>query len=283
MLGARAGGMVAVVVAALLFTPAASATTTCTYASTLKLLQVSLQGGDQVKLATSGTAIVVNNGSTDLTCSGGNPTLSNTNNIAVASQAAGLANIAEIDGPGRLGDAGVRTFVNLHDVPGSALFVLATAAPQGENIQYGANGIGASDSGGDPPVTLTPTGVPRLEFFGGPGADSLPAQGGPATGAPRPDSVHLRGGPGADGLNGGDGDDSISGDDGGDTIFGAAGNDTIDPGAGDDAPVDGEDGVDTLSFQDSPGAVRIDLARVNIFQDTGTEGTDAYARFENVV
>jgi hypothetical protein len=280
----RASGMLVVVVVALLLAPAtASATTSCTYTGApLDLLQVALQGGDQLKLGTSGTAIVVNNASNDLTCSGGSPTLSNTKTIAVASQTGGLPNIAEIDGPGRFGDAGIATFVNLHDVPGSALFVVATAAG-GESIQYGSMGIGASTSGGDPAVTLTPNGVPRLEFFGSPGPDLINAQGGSLTGAPRTDPVHLRGGGGMDGLEGGDGGDSISGDDGNDTIFGFAGNDTIDPGAGDDAPVDGGDGIDALSFQDSPAGVQVDLALSNIRQNTGPEGSDAFARIENVV
>ena len=278
------GASLVVMAAALLLAPAtASATTSCTYTGApFDLLQVALQGGDQLKLGTSGTAIVVNNGSTDLTCSGGNPTLSNTKTISVASQTGGTPNIAEIDGPARFGDAGIETFVNLHDVPGSALFVVATAAG-GESIQYGSNGIGASTSGGDPAVTLTPNGVPRLEFFGGPGRDQITAQGGSVTGAPRTDPVHLRGGAGTDSLEGGDGDDTISGDDGSDTIFGNAGNDTIDPGAGDDAPVDGGDGTDALSFQDSPAGVQVDLALSNVRQNTGPEGSDAFARIENVI
>ena len=132
-------------------------------------------------------------------------------------------------------------------------------------------------------MTLTPNGVPRLEFFGGPGGDQITAQGGSLTGAPRTDPVHLRGGAGTDSLVAGDGDDTISGDDGSDTIFGDAGNDTIDPGAGDDAPVDGGDGIDTLSFQDSPAGVQVDLALSNIRQNTGPEGSDAFARIENVI
>ena len=280
----RAGASLAVMATAFLLAPAtASATTSCTYTGApFDLVQVALQGGDQLKLRTSGTAIVVNNGSNDLTCSGGNPTLSNTKTISVASQTGGTPNIAEIDGPGRFGDAGIETFVNLHDVAGSALFVVATAA-SGESIHYGSNGIGASNSGGDPAVTLTPNGVPRLEFFGGPGPDVIDAQGGSLTGAPRTDPVHVRGGAGIDSLGGGDGDDSISGDDGSDNIFGFAGNDTIDPGAGDDAPVDGGDGIDALSFQDSPAGVQVDLALSNIRQNTGPEGSDAFARIENVI
>ena len=280
----RAGASLAVMATAFLLAPAtASATTSCTYTGApFDLVQVTLQGGDQLKLRTSGTAIVVNNGSNDLTCSGGNPTLSNTKTISVASQTGGTPNIAEIDGPGRFGDAGIETFVNLHDVAGSALFVVATAA-SGESIHYGSNGIGASNSGGDPAVTLTPNGVPRLEFFGGPGPDVIDAQGGSLTGAPRTDPVHVRGGAGIDSLGGGDGDDSISGDDGSDNIFGFAGNDTIDPGAGDDAPVDGGDGIDALSFQDSPAGVQVDLALSNIRQNTGPEGSDAFARIENVI
>ena len=74
----------------------------------LDLLQVALQGGDQLNLGTSGTAIVVNNGSTDLTCSGGNPTLSNTKTISVASQTGGTPNIAEIDGPAASATRGSR-------------------------------------------------------------------------------------------------------------------------------------------------------------------------------
>ena len=146
----RAGASLAVMATAFLLAPGtASATTSCTYTGApLDLVQVALQGGDQLKLRTSGTAIVVNNGSNDLTCSGGNPTLSNTKTISVASQTGGTPNIAEIDGPGRFGDAGIETFVNLHDVAGSALFVVATAA-SGESIHYGSNGIGASNSGGD--------------------------------------------------------------------------------------------------------------------------------------
>ena len=195
----------------------------------------------------------------------------------MASQTGGTPNIAEIDGPARFGDAGIETIVNLHDVPGSALFVVATAA-SGENIQYGSNGIGASNNGGDPAVTLTPNGVPRLEFFGGPGGDQITAQGGSLTGAPRTDPVHLRGGAGTDSLVAGDGDDTMSGADGfADTIFGDAGNDTIDPGAGDDEPLDGGDGIDTLSFQDSPAGVQVDLALSNIRQNTGPEGLNAFA------
>jgi hypothetical protein len=63
----RVGASLVVMAAVLLLVPAtASATTSCTYTGGgLDLLQIGLQGGDQLKLRTSGTAIVVNNGSTD--------------------------------------------------------------------------------------------------------------------------------------------------------------------------------------------------------------------------
>jgi len=132
-----------------------------------------------------------------------------------------------------------------------------------------ANSEGANDSlvinalGGIDGVTATtlPAGVIKLVVDGGADKDSI------------------LGSQGADVLRGGDGDDFIFGDNGNDLALMGAGNDVFqwDPGDGSDT-VEGQDGIDILSFFGSNASESFDLAanggRVRLFRDVATVTMD---------
>ena len=77
----------------------------------------------------------------------------------------------------------------------------------------------------------------------------------------------IYGGTGDDWLYGGSGNDTLYGEDGADTIYGGDGDDIIWDGSGADT-LDGGEGSDTYYFEGVSGGVP------NIFNDTGTSGTD---------
>lgn len=101
----------------------------------------------------------------------------------------------------------------------------------------------------------------------------------------------------ADTIDGAGATDAIWGNGGNDLIYGGAGGDVIDPGPGNDTVyggseadviyaslgddlLDGENGPNTLTFQDATGGVSVDLARG---RTSGALGNDTITRFGQVI
>ncbi|MCA9069839.1 MAG: hypothetical protein KDA84_12990, partial [Planctomycetaceae bacterium] len=90
-------------------------------------------------------------------------------------------------------------------------------------------------------------------------------------------------------IHGGSGADTIRGSEAADRIYGEGDNDVIDGNGGDDVLFGGEGndnlnggiGTDTISYEDTPNGVIVDLQAGNA--DAGTHGTDTILGVENVI
>jgi Ca2+-binding RTX toxin-like protein len=109
----------------------------------------------------------------------------------------------------------------------------------------------------------------------GGGSDALTGDDGNDMLAGGAGSDRLDGGPGDDRLNGaevglvgGDGDDRLNGGGGADVLLGGPGNDRLDGGLGPDG-ISGEEGTDTLTYEDRTNAVTV---RLNGLADDGEKG-----------
>ena len=97
----------------------------------------------------------------------------------------------------------------------------------------------------------------------------------------------LRGGAGDDEMYGAAGRDFLYGQSGVDKLYGGAGDDYLAPGTAVTASllpdvVDGGDGVDTISYEDTSDAMRISLAAGTAFVGTWTQVAATIANVENV-
>ena len=281
--------------AALLAAPAtAGATTSCTYTGApFNLLQVELPAnGDSVRLGvpTPGGDISAVAGSGAIVCTGGTPTVSNTNVVSV--NAGGGSNSVFLETANRFvpgatpetGDDEIEIGVDFNNQPNSRLVLIADDA--GARLRAGTDGINTNaDTGEDTPDTdiALVSGVALLELHGGAGGDTLDAQGGAGTGTALTQGVVLSGTGGADSIVGGEGNDLLRGGSGTNTLLGRGGNDLLVPGTGDDL-LSGDAGTDEADFGLEPAAasaVSVDLT-ISGFQDTGESGPDLLASIENV-
>ena len=80
----------------------------------------------------------------------------------------------------------------------------------------------------------------------------------------------VEGGSGNDQLTGGAFADSLYGDEGNDILVGGGGNDLLSGGLGSDR-IDGGAGIDTVSYEESPSAVDVNLLTGSAFDGTGTD------------
>lgn len=281
--------------AALLAAPArAGAATSCTYTGApFNLLQVELPAnGDSVQLGVPmpGGDISVVGGSGAIACTGGTPTVSNTNVVSV--NAGGGSNRVDLATANRFvpgatsetGDDEIEIGVDFNNQPNSRLVLIADDA--GARLRAGTDGINTNaDTGEDTPDTdiALVSGVALLELHGGAGGDTLDAQGGAGTGTALMQGVVLSGTGGADAIVGGEGNDLLRGGSGTNTLLGRGGNDLLVPGTSDDL-LSGDAGTDEADFGFEPGAasaVSVDLT-ISGFQDTGESGPDLLASIENV-
>lgn len=129
-----------------------------------------------------------------------------------------------------------------------------------------ATTIGGSASAGAV-CTITGTNGPDV-LDGTPGIDHICGLGG---------NDIIRGNGGGDNLEGNDGNDKIFGGDGPDFMIGGNGNDKATPGEGSDY-FDGQTGIDTALFDDSPAAIIATAGGIA----TGY-GTDGVPNVENLV
>lgn len=278
-------------VALFLAAPApAPAATSCDYSAAGKLLTIDMAApGDGARIRRSGDEIVVSDGLLPpIACTGGTPTVTNTDAISAFNSPGGQRNLFRIAGPKLFtpgataedGDDEIEIFVNLNDAPDSGVSLEGDDFV-GETVRLGKNGINpnAFDDENVPDADIVLNGVRSVSAHGGPGLDTFGAQGGAGTGGALTDGIALFGGAGADTLTGGEGDDRLDGGNGTNTLLGMGGNDELRPGPNTDT-IDGGAGTDVAAFRDSPGGVSVDLA-IRGPQSTRA-GTDTLTNVEDL-
>jgi len=291
--GALIATATAVLAGALGIAPAANAATTCSFDPTFHVLSVGMDtDGDQTVLAVGPSGdIQVRGGGPVLGCSGGNPTVGNTDSIQVVDSSDDPSTPAANDGdthvsiirPGDFHDAtGPTGFIlNLNAGSSDELFI-GDSGSTGDHWTLGDGGINTNALTSSSENILTST-LDKIELATGSGNNVLSAQGGAGTGAPydRAGSfVDLQGGVGADTLEGSENGDVLNAGDGDDVVRGFGGDDLLEPGRGNDV-IDGGAGSDNLSYGNIfTGPVKVDLSQTGP-QDTGA-GTQTITAIENV-
>ena len=287
------GGMSAVAAALVLAMPgSADATTTCDYSAAGKLLSIDMPAaGDDARISRAGSDIVIRDGDqATVACTGGAPTVTNTDAISAFNQPGGELNALRILQPGSFapgatpeaGDDEIEIFVNLNDAENSGVSLQGgSGSSGGESIRFGGNGINLNATAAEdqPDADVFLNNVPRVGALGGDGADTFGAQGGAGTGGALTNGVVFLGEDSADVLTGGEGNDVLFGGRGNDALHGMGGSDELLPGPGDET-IDGGAGTDMASFGDGSTGVSVDLATGGP-QNTGA-GTDVLANVENL-
>jgi Ca2+-binding RTX toxin-like protein len=299
---ARLIGATAAAAAVLLTAPVgAAAATTCDLSS--GVLEVSLgANSDAVRMFTSAGAInMTNRNGVLLGCTGGAPTVNNTNSISIHNSAGQTNNDVTITDvasyvPGSIAEAGddeIEIFVNLNDSSSSEFLI--TTDEIGGHVEIGTGGINPNaEPGEDQPDTdiIHNNTSQRLVVNGDTATDVIGAQGGPGSGGPVTRQVEIYGGGGNDVLSGGNGPDLLVGEGGADEVHGFGGDDHIEgslgsntsltggagednmlPGSGTD-PVDGGPDLDTVHYAHIGAGVSVTLEGTNVETLNGTQFAD---------
>jgi RTX calcium-binding nonapeptide repeat (4 copies) len=289
----------ATAVTALLTAPgSAVAATTCELSSGVLDVTMTATNNTAELIVASGEILVF--GSVGpVTCTGGAPTVSNTNAISVHNVPGLVDNEVVLNEPNKFapglvaeaGDDEIEIFVNLNNGDSSELRLNALVA--GASFVFGTGGINANATAGEdqPDVDIVPTMVPILAANGNSGPDLMVAQGGRGTGGPLAESITLSGGPGNDNLGGGEaadvivgglGRDDLKGFGAADIVVGGAEPSILSGGAGDDSLragtagdlVLGDDGTDTADYTGLTGGVSVELGQNGIENVVGTSFAD---------
>jgi RTX calcium-binding nonapeptide repeat (4 copies) len=200
-------------------------------------------------------------------CTGGTPTVSNTDRIElrrIADPLLGTLTFIDVTGgpiaPGATPENGgseIEIDADLGEEPSFDL----TGTKRGDYWVFGSAGdrhqVNLNPAEKSPDADLAVHGAPE-EFFmsGSPGDDRWLASGGKGTGGPLGVHIGAGGGAGDDTLAGGDADDYFQGDHGRDRISGGAGDDRIDL-----YGAQGRDRLDCGPGDDRAGVRRKDRAR----------------------
>jgi Ca2+-binding RTX toxin-like protein len=284
--------------------PPASAAVDCNLAGATLTVTMSADG-DSADVIRSGSSILVRVGTTAVACTGGAPTVTNTDLIVVndtSGQSTDFAvNTAFGDfAPGATDEAGLSDEIEIQVNMGSGSddSLPLVGSPFGDFWRLGktATGDGVNLNAGSETSGVVPGRDFDLEYFGVDGrllingntsGDTVSAAGGPEFAGPLTTPIHF-----AEEPLSGSGDDTVVGTSGADVIEPAFGNDNVSGGAGDDRyleaadrgddEVDGGPGVDSYEHTDtSIASLRVDL-RLTGRQDTGVLGNDALAEIEDV-
>jgi hypothetical protein len=200
-------------------------------------------------------------------CSGGTPTVDNTDRIdlrRVADPLLGTLTFIDLTGgpigPGATAENG-GSEIEIDAVLGKEPSFDITATKKGDYWVFGSKGdrhqVNLNPAEKFPDADLVVHGAPE-DFFTGssPGDDRLLASGGKGTGGPLAVHVGVAGGAGDDTLAGGRADDYFQGDHGRDRISGGAGDDRIDV-----YGAEGRDRLDCGPGDDRAGVHKKDVAR----------------------
>ena len=283
---------------AVLVPATASATVTCTYAGNVLTINIAGADFDIPSIQRNGDVIEVREmpGPAQLSCTGGTPTVLNTDTINWVETGGGASQISISVGtgltftPGATNETGSSDEIEISlaaDGGGDTLIVNGNSNAQ--NYRFGENaGTLLGNLNGDEAdgldTDVTATGVEQLfvNVLGG-SADTFTANGGarvPGSTAPASVEARVTGG-GNDVLTGGsDPDTDLDGGDDNDTLTSGANGATLRPGPGDDTVTGGASGADVLSYLNLPSGATIDLG-VATPQDSGGQGTETITGVES--
>jgi hypothetical protein len=285
---------------AALDTPPASAAVDCNLAGATLTVAMSADG-DVAGVLPSGSSILVQDGNAAVACTGGAPTVTNTD-LIVVNDTSGQDTGLRIDtgfgafAPGATDEAGTSDEIELHVIMGAGSDTLAlvgsdfadfwrlgdTAAGDGINLNAGRETSGVVP-GRD--FDLEYVGVDGHLLLNGSGSgDTVLANGGPEFTGPLTTRIDYleQAGSGNDTIAGTDGDDIIEPGIGDDDVSGRDGDDRyLESGGEGDDDVDGGAGVDRYEWSAGSGPLRVDL-RLTSRQDTGVLGHDALTGVEDV-
>ena len=286
---ARRGARRSLVAAALalllvpLWAVPARAAVACTYSGATKILQITLGDDDYVYLGRNANNIEVQSltgGTVVVSCSGGTPTVDNTNQIELTGSAG--TNTLAIDlsqgyfAPGATGELGNSDEIEITvDLLGGSnqMFISFAPANLGTNIRAGTAGINlnaAEATGKDADLSIVSE--TTLQIGGQPFAvNKISGAGGAGTGGPYPEELDIRGYYGNDILIGGSNNDNIDGHVGRDLMAGGGGGDVI----------DGDRGRDTVTYAGTNGAT-VDLSAGSA-PDDGTGSEDFLFELESIL
>src|SRR5262245_54544669 len=233
-----AGVSLIAAIAVVVFASPASAAVTCTYSATDHLVALSATD-DFTRVARSADAIRVDDGHEPITCTGGSPTVADTDLIQVTHSGISAATVDLRNGP--LGPGFTPEPVGISEIEVQYLsptFVDIRGSANADRLSCAAGGANV-DGDDDADVTGRFT---VLLMEGGGGSDRMSAQSGYTTVAGRrvmlgqggrdtliatPDGSTLHGGNGHDKLIGGKGRDNLTGGRGADVIDGGKGRDLL--------------------------------------------------------
>jgi hypothetical protein len=200
-------------------------------------------------------------------CSGGTPTVDNTDRIDLrlaVEQLLGTLTFIDLTGgpigPGATAEKG-GSEIEIDAALGEEPSFDVTATKKDDQWVFGSKGdrhqVNLNPAEKSPDADVVIHGAPE-DFFtsGSPGDDRLLASGGKGTGGPLAVHIGASGGAGDDTLAGGRADDYFQGDHGRDRISGGAGDDRIDV-----YGAEGRDRLDCGSGDDHAGVHKKDVAR----------------------
>ena len=282
----------------------ASAAVDCNFVGTTLTVTLSANG-DSAEVARSSSSVLVREGSTAVACTGGAPTVTNTD-LIVVNDTSGQNTAITINmlggavAPGATDEPGLSDEIelqaNMGAGGGDSLVLLGTNGSDVWRLGKTAAGDGVNLNAGSETSGVVPGRDFDLEYFGVDGRllingaqsdDTVLANGGPEFTGPLTTPLLFR-----EGL-GSTGDDTVVGTDGDDIIEPGVGNDDVSTAAGDDEyredsgggddEVDGGVGVDLYTdLNTTSDPLRVDL-RLTSRQDTGALGNDALSGIENVI
>lgn len=264
----------------LLSAPALAAVT-CDYDPATKVLQINLGTDDIAVLRRQGSEIRLQTaGPSTVTCTGGTPTVNNTDKINITGTAG--ANYLHIHlyggqfAPGADDEPGGSDEIEIDvDLLGGSnqMFLAGGFGDRPLNVRAGTAGINLKPSeatGKDADLTIA-SGT-DLQIYGNDDEHNIiNASGGAGTGGQYPEELDIRGQDSSETLIGGAGNDFILAGGGKDLLGGGEGGDFI----------EGEEGRDTVTYRGTDGAT-VDLASGTVADD-GTGSSDFLATVENVI
>jgi hypothetical protein len=299
-IAALAAGCATIAGGGALAAPPASAAVDCNLAGATLTVSMSADG-DAANILQSGSSVVVREGSAAVACTGGAPTVTNTDLILV-NDTSGEGTAVRFDTgiggfvPGATDEPGLSDEIELQVVMGAGsdtLILVGSNASDVWRLGATAGARGVNLNAGSETSGVVPGRDLDLEFFGvdghllmngGSSGDTVLANGGPEFTGPltTPLDYLEEGGSGNDTIVGSDGDDIVEPGVGDDDVSGGNGDDRYieSEGEGDDE-VDGGAGVDRYEWAAGGGPLRVDL-RLTSRQDTGDLGRDALAGIEDV-
>jgi Ca2+-binding RTX toxin-like protein len=273
------GALVLLLGATALWAAPAHAAVTCTFNNGTNVLQIDIADDDFASIDRQGQSIRLQAGASTVTCSGGAPTVDNTDEINITGSSGSnvffIYTSSGLFAPGATNEPGSSDEIEIDvDLLGGSdnLYVTGGVLDQGANLRAGVGGINLN--AGETTGKDADLGIENDPYIQVGGSffvsNIISGAGGAGTGAPFPDELDIRGAGGADILTGGASNDYLDGAEGRDVLRGGAGFDQL----------LGGPGRDTATYKGAAG-VEVNLATGNTADD-GMGSTDFLEEIENL-